>query len=383
MNIVSFYFPLWLTSNKGVPEIVYSLVYSGAILLASLLSPILGIISDLRKSRFFLLILGTLVSVLFTALLGFVSSVKVALLFFFIAHTGYILSLVFYNSMLPDVSKESTPGKICGLGVGLGYLGSIFGLWIASYYEPMGRQAVFLPTALLFLIFSLPLFLLAFLPQNDLNKKAQSIVDKAKYSFDLKKLSQHTRPIKWFFLANFLCGDAVHTVILYMAIYASKVFEMDDASIRTFFILSTLVALISSFVWGEVVSRKGGLKAMKMVLGLWMLVFIIGSLAYQPWHYWLVGSLVGIGLAGTWISSRVLVIELVPKERIGEYYGFYNLTGKSAAILGPLWWGGLLLLLSPLDNLKYRITLASMLLFVVGAFWALKKVQCGTAKSLR
>ena len=364
MNVVSFYFPLWLTQEKGLPEWAYSLVYSGAILTVSLLSPFLGFLSDLKKSRTFPLILSTLICILFTAFLGEVDSAKMALVFFFVAHAGYVTSLIFYNSMLPDVSAQSTPGRVCGWGVGLGYVGTIFGLWVASFFDAAGRQAVFLPTALMFLLFAFPLFFL-------FPKKTDSLKwVKPQFS----QLKNHSKPIKWFFLANFLSGDAVHTVILYMAIYANKVFGMSDSQIRLFFILSTFFAIAASFVWGELTSKLGGLRTMKQALVVWLLVFILGTIAHQEWLYWVVGAGVGVGLAGIWISARVLVVELVPKERIGEYYGFYNLTGKGAAIFGPLWWGGLLLLFSELGVVKYRITLLSLALFIVGAFWALKKV---------
>lgn len=383
MNVVSFYFPLWLTVEKGVPEIVYSFVYGGAILFASLISPILGLLSDLKQSRYFPLIVGTLVSVFFTSLMGGVVSAKMALLFFFFAHAGYIVSLVFYNAMLPEVSEGSTPGKICGLGVGLGYVGTIFGLWMAGYFEAAGRQAVFLPTALMFLVFSLPLFLMAprFRKKEPL-KSQQKEKKTFKALAQIWNIRQHPKKIQWFFLANFMCGDAVHTVILYMAVYAHKVFGMEDAQIRLFFIISTAVAILASFVWGEQVSRKGALKAMKQVLIIWLFTFILASLANQEWLYWVIGGLVGVGLSGTWVAARVLVVELVPKERIGEYYGFYNLTGKSAAILGPIWWGGLLLIFSSLGILKYRLTLLSLSLFILISLWALKKINHGTTKLL-
>lgn len=373
MNVVSFYFPLWLTVDKGLPEIAYSLVYSGAVVLASVLSPWVGALSDFWKSRMRPLIGGTLICVFFVIAIGAVASPWTALVFFLVAHVAYVLSLVFYNSMLPQLSNKKTLGKICGLGVGVGYIGTIVGLIVAAQFHggEMGRQGVFLPTGFLFFLFALPLFVWG--PRIKTEKEMPPLIE-----FSWKKVwnwKSHRPQMRWFLAANFLCGDAVHTVILFVSVYVKKVFGMSDDAITQFFIVSTFSAIAGSFFWGEMTSRTGALKCLRYVLILWLVVFVLGSTAADPRLYWIVGSLVGVALSGTWIPTRVLIVELAPPNRVGEYFGLYNLTGKSAAVFGPILWGFLLFVLTPLGDIKYRYTLFVLTFFILGALWALKKVE--------
>jgi len=371
MNVVSFYFPLWLTVDKGLPDIAYSLIYSLAIVLSAIVSPILGFLSDIWQNRKYPLILFTFLCVLFTAMMGFVSSPTLALSFFLIAHISFVLSLVVYNAMLPQVSIHSSTGKISGLGVGIGYVGSIVGLVVASQFTDggFGRQAVFLPTAIMFLLFALPLFIWG-------PKGGETTLLKSRISFKaIWNWKSHHPKIRWFLIANFFCGDAVHTVILFMAVYARNVFSMSDEFITIFLIGSTLFALVGSFFWGELTTRKGATFCYKIVLWIWLGIFIMGALTPTGWMVWVVGAFVGIALSGTWVTSRVLIVDFSPSERVGEYFGLYNLTGKSAAIIGPLYWGALLLLLSPLGTVKYRITLFSLSLFIILALLAMRQME--------
>lgn len=373
MNVVSLYFPLWLTIDKGMPDILYSSVYSTAIILAALLSPWLGALSDKWRTRKKLLATTTSLCILFAGTLSFVPNVPSALGCFLVAHLFYVLSLVLYNALLPDVSGRWGLGRISGLGVGVGYAGTIVGLLVANRFHggPWGRQGTFLPTAILFLIFALPLFI--WVKESQEKRREESL-----QVFSWRRLLQwknHSAAMRRFLLANFLCGDAVHTVILFMSVYCNKVFHLSDDQLTAFYILSTLVAIAGSFIWGELNQRWGALRVFRTVLVLWCLTLLLAVFDSHPWIYWPVGSLVGLALAGTWVSSRVLLVELAPPERVGEYFGLYNLTGKSAAVVGPLVWGALLLLFSSAGEIKYRIALFALLFFLLGSLWALQKMK--------
>ncbi|MCQ9208618.1 MAG: MFS transporter, partial [Omnitrophica bacterium] len=117
MNIVSLYFVLWLTVDKGCPELYYSLAISGSVFFAALLMPIVGEISDRTKRRMPFLIGFTLGCVFLTAMLGLVKGVFPALLFFAAANFCYQLAGVIYNSLLSQVSTAEGLGRTSGLGV--------------------------------------------------------------------------------------------------------------------------------------------------------------------------------------------------------------------------------------------------------------------------
>jgi len=177
-----------------------------------------------------------------------------------------------------------------------------------------------------------------------------------------------------FLIANFLYCDAVNTVIAFMSVYAHQVGGFSDAMIRVLLILSTLFAVAGSLAFGWLTERKGAKRALIMVLYLWMACLVVGSASFSPMMFWTIGPLVGIALGGTWVSARALVIDLSPSEKIGEIYGLYNMGGKFGFILGPLVWGALVFLGEGLGTLKYRIALCSLLFFILGGLYLLRKV---------
>ncbi len=111
-----------------------------------------------------------------------------------------------------------------------------------------------------------------------------------------------------------------------------------------------------------------------MVLYLWMACLVVGSVSFSPMMFWTIGPLVGIALGGTWVTARALVLDLSPPEKVGEVYGLYNMGGKFGFILGPLVWGALVYFCEGLGTFKYRIALFSLLFFILGGLYLLRKV---------
>ncbi|OGX19459.1 MAG: hypothetical protein A3K54_04975 [Omnitrophica WOR_2 bacterium RBG_13_44_8] len=96
--------------------------------------------------------------------------------------------------------------------------------------------------------------------------------------------------------------------------------------------------------------------------------------------YWLIGALAGIALGSTWVVSRAMAISIVPKEKIGEIFGLFNLVGYLSAILGALFWGGMVLFLSRFGALGYRITLFSLILFILLGLLFLLRIPSSSTK---
>jgi UMF1 family MFS transporter len=160
MNIASLYFVLWITVDKNCPEFYYGLAFCSSVFLAALFSPILGEISDRLKRRVPFLTSFSLGCIVFTALLGLTKEVFVALFFFAAANFCYQLAGVAYNSLLPQVSIPQNLGRTSGLGVSLGYIGTLLGMHLVRPFLNLGgKQATFIPTAVLFLLFALPAFI--------------------------------------------------------------------------------------------------------------------------------------------------------------------------------------------------------------------------------
>ena len=105
---------------------------------------------------------------------------------------------------------------------------------------------------------------------------------------------------------------------------------------------------------------------------LWGVSILAGGLLYPPFH-WLVGALVGISLGSTWVILRAFVIKLVPGEKIGEAFGLFNLVSYLSGVVGPLFWGLLLLYFSRFGGEGYRVAFLGLILFMgTGAVFILR-----------
>jgi UMF1 family MFS transporter len=365
MNIVTMYFAQWIIVDNKKEDIYYSTSYALSMFLVAITMPVLGAISDVKGKRKPFLLTLTLGCIFSTILIGVTSNNVVdvntkmflALTFFVVANFCFEGGLVFYNALLPEVSTKDNIGKVSGLGVSLGYVGAIVGLLLVKpfvegnlfgmkipFTSAGGREKAFIPTALFFLLFSLPIFLWV-------KEKVRESFDKEKVKIKLAFLrvwegisnTQKYPGVLRFLIANFFLADAIATVSIFMAVYAQLVMGFPDSAKIWFFIVSTTSAVIGSFLCGYVTDFIGPKKTLFFVIIGWILSLSVVMFIADKTIFWIMGSLVGIFLGSTWTASRPLLTSLAPKEVLGQFFGLYSLSGKAAAILGPIIWGFVIL----------------------------------------
>lgn len=320
----------------------------------------------------------TLGCVIFTVMLGLVKGVFFALLFFALANLCYQLAAVAYNSLLVQVGTPQTLGRTSGLGVSLGYVGTILGLLLVKpFLESGGRQATFIPTAALFLLFAAPAFIfIKDLPHPRIPKI--ELKAKAVFSRLFKSISQirQNQPLGRFLISAFLCLNAVNTIVVYMGVYAHRVMGFNDSEKIYFMVISTLFAIAGSYLFGHLTDRWGSKNTLSLVMKLWCLAIFLAAIAVSDWMFWIVGPLVGIALGGTWVSARTMLIELIPQKKTGQMFGLFGLLHAFSFILGTLIWG---IITSwafvGWGVLKYRIALLSVFLFMLAGYLVLKTVR--------
>jgi MFS transporter, UMF1 family len=363
MNVISLYFALWVTVDKGSSDLLYSVILSGSMLAVALSVPIFGTISDQTGRRRGPLAVLNLICVAATSAIGFFDQLTIGLCCFFLANYSYQSAMVFYNGMLPQISKGTNVGLISGYGVALGYLGSVVGLLaVKPFVDKGGRLAAFFPTALIFLVFALPCLIFV----KDPARENISKVKFAKTFQTLKKTYQEASKYKnliKFVLIHFLILDVVNTIIAFMSIYANKVIGFDDSQTNTFMIVATLAAMVGSFGIGWLVKVKGNRLLYWFVLILWAVVLLMIAVSQTETMFWVVGPLAGIGMGGVWVVSRSFLVELAPKDKLGEFFGLYSLAGKMASIFGPLIWGLVVWAFDSTETFKYRA--AVFVLFLI------------------
>jgi UMF1 family MFS transporter len=299
------------------------------------------------------LVVSTVICVFFTALLAR-AGFYLTSLFFVIANVAYQAGLQFYDAMLPEVSHEGNRGKISGIGVGVGYLGSYIaiGMGMDFAFGSDDKPFLFLMIAITFLLFALPCFI--FVKERG-NPHPREV-------FSLRMLRESTgetiRTIRsgreYPGLVRFLVGrifytDPINTVISIMMLYTINVAEHtglthDQGEETGKLIMMTAItfAVIGGFVWGWLVDRWGPKRTLNYVLYLWVGVFVlaaaIGIFGLPLATLYVVACAAGVALGGVWAADRPYMLRLTPPDRIGEFYGLYGMVGRFSAITGPLLW---------------------------------------------
>jgi UMF1 family MFS transporter len=378
LNIVSLYFSLWVVNAMGGTDQTYGNANGLSMALMFASAPVLGALSDQAPRRLPFLVASTLVCVAFTLLLG-TGGLALSLLFFIVANYFYQAGLIFYDALLPEVSTEETRGRIGGIGVGVGYLGSVIGLgagFLILRANPDDYITVFRVTGLLFLLFALPAFFLVRERPRHTPPFGWASIERA-----LGQLRQTlSRARQYPGLARFLVGrvfytDAANTVIAFMGIYVTNEIGFTAGQAQLVLLVGIIAAVIGGFIWGPIVDRRGPKRTLDLVLGLWAVTFALAIaipvLTLPPALFWLVAVLAGIALGGTWSADRPYMLRLSPPRYLGQFYGLYAMVGRFAAITGPVLWG---LIVNTLGWGR-PAAIASLLAFVGIAYLILRGVS--------
>jgi UMF1 family MFS transporter len=370
LNIISTYFPQFIVEDKSLNDAVYAYPQSFALLLVALIMPLLGSMSDRTGKRIPWLIGFTVMCIVSTIAMGLTDNVSLVIVAYVVASIGFQTALVFYDALLPSVSTTLNWGKISGLGVGLGYVGALFGgLIVPLIIGSNGtNQEGFIPTALLFLVFALPCFFLV------REKSKPQPVEQARVSWrdavtQIGQTLQDARKVPGllrFLVANFFYSDALNTVIIAMGVYATQVIGFDKPI--TVLAPAIVTAVLGSWIFGFLTDRITAKTSLVIALVLWIIVLTAAIFITDPVIFqYGIATLAGIALGGTWTAARTMMVELSPREKLGEFMGIYNLTGKFSAVLGPALWGTTLLILDPRSNphLAYGVGIATLVVMVV------------------
>src|SRR4051812_41975535 len=275
MGVVSVYFSTWVRDQVGPlrADSVYGIITAISMGLIFLASPVLGAMTDRARRRMPFLVVSTVICVVFTALLARGGFFFTALCFV-IANVAYQAGLQFYDAMLPEVSHESNRGKISGIGVGVGYLGSYIavGLGMDAVFGSSDKPFLFTMIAVFFLIFALPCFLFVKERGNPNPREVFSLRMMQASTRDTIRTVRSTSEYPG--LLRFLVGrvfytDAINTVISIMVLYTINVAEQTGLSYaegehaaQLIMMTAITFAVVGGFAWGWLVDRFGPRKTL-------------------------------------------------------------------------------------------------------------------------
>ena len=423
MNIATLYFAVWLVSDLGVSNTTDAIANAVASLLVVISIPFLGALSDSRRRRKPWVVGFTVLSCVALAVMGYLGQTLLPLvgasvdrpstmpngwhatgapLFgvlaaFVVANFAYQAAQPFYNAMMPELVPPEEQGRLSGFGTALGYVGSIFGvLLVAPFFNAVlppgihlgsgvmsvlhnvfpftahgGRVSTFLPTGVLFLLFSVPLFLVC----RDHNPAPKGTpVDWKKAVRDvgqtLKDAKQHPGTLR-FILASFVYQDAIGTIVGFMTLYAVKAVGFKQGAEITLFLVLTVPSIFGSYIYGHMVDRFGPKRCLQTTLLLWIVLLAIMIVVPGQTAFWIVGLAIGLNFGGVPTAERPVLLSLVPDGEAGRYFSLMLLSSRAAAVVGPLIWG---ITVDGLESsfgtaIAYRaavMTVAAM--FVIAAF---------------
>lgn len=425
MNITTLYFAAWLVFDLGASNTTLAIGTSITSALVMLSIPVFGAISDATQRRKPWIVWFTILSCAGTALIGvigqtivppvgefvkggsppgsyIIGGLPLVLIVgaFIIASYTYQAAMPFYNAMLPELVPARDRGRLSGVGTALGYVGSITGVILVAPFVngvlPMiggipkglqstlesipfsgagGQVSTFVPTALLFLIFSLPLFFIC----RDRNVRKGEKANIRKAFGDVRQTLRDTRKYPGasrFILASFLYQDALGTIIGGMALFAIYAMGFSASSKQTLFIVLTVPAVLGSYLIGRLVDRIGPKRSLMFVISAW--IVLLTAMVFVPNRpsFWIIGAMIGLIFGGVATSERPLLLTLIPDVEAGRFFSLMVLSSRAAAIVGPFIWAFAVDGLSPYygKGVAYRAGVATVALAMIAALLILRKV---------
>ncbi len=379
-----FYKEYWATSvEAGTSTFQLGVANSFASAVVVILAPILGAIADSANSKKRFLVVFALLGVAMTAALYFVAWGEwfMALSMFVLATIGFSAANIFYDSLIVNVAPREKLDVVSSWGFSLGYLGGgvLFALCVAMRLWPgsfgfMSAQDAtqfgFLLTALWWLLFSLPLMINVPEPRREDGVHLWRAVGQGfrqlKATFGkIRKL----RVVFVFLLAYWLYIDGVDTIVR-MAIDYGAALKFDGTQLVTALLITQFVGFPAAIAFGFLGQRIGAKQGILVGIAVYIAVTLWAVFMDSVGEFYILAVTIGLVQGGVQALSRSLYARIIPAGKAAEYFGFYNMLGKFAAILGPLMMGVVSLLTgSP------RLSLLSILILFIGGALLLWRVD--------
>jgi len=383
-SIITVFFPIFFKdfwssgADVTVSTFRLGLANSVASLIVAVSAPLLGAIADRGGHAKKFLLASALLGSLMVLGLHWVpqGAWQWAALFYVLASVGYFWGNVFGDSMLVAVAE---PGKLditSAIGYFAGYLGGglFLALGVAMSLKPQwfgladaaeAVQILLILAAIWWALFSLPLMLWVPSPPRAAAHVPLTVAAREGLT-QFVETFRHIRgykPVFVFLAAYWVYIDGVNTVIQ-MAVDYGKSIGFGTSDLILAVLLVQFVGVPAALVAGRLGERIGPRRAIFIGLAVYTFVSIYATFMQSPWEFYLVAAMVGLVQGGVQLLSRSYFARLVPRERAGEFFGFYNMLGEFAAIIGPLLVGTV----SYLTGSPRVSILSVIILFAVGAY---------------
>tara|TARA_B100001564_G_scaffold358959_1_gene379103 strand:+ start:18243 stop:19511 length:1269 start_codon:yes stop_codon:yes gene_type:complete len=380
-TVLAGFFPLFFKSfwagdlDDATSTALLGTVSSVAGLIIVLIAPILGAMADLSRNKKLFLLIFALLGIISTSILFFISYGfwEWSLIIFGLSIIGFSGANIFYDSLLIDVSSDEDRNYVSSMGYALGYLGGgiLFLINVLMYLYPSyfnlnsqteGILYSFLSVALWWFVFSIPLFL--FVKQ----KKINGIADfKNPFKQSFNRVLNTFREIKKykavliFLIAYWFYIDAIDTIVRMAVAYGTDL-GFDSSKLIIALIFTQFIGFPATFAYGYLAEKFGLFNMLVVGILIYILICIYSLFITSATDFFILAGLVGLVQGGVQSVSRTIFSRLIPQGKATEFFGFYNLIGKSAVVVGPALVGWMAYIF---DNPKAGI-ISLLLLFIPG-----------------
>ena len=335
-TIIPIYFN-YLAKSAGISEVNY-LAYWGyaasvSTVIVAVIGPVLGSIADMQNYKKPLFTISMMVGVIGCAAMSFPTSWVVFLAVFVIAKVGYNASLIFYDSMLVDITSTDRMDEVSSQGYAWGYIGScipfILSLVLVLMYEKIGitmhmaMTGAFFLNAVWWAVVTIPLL-------RNYRQKNYVAVPSHSVKNSFKRLGQtfmdvhKEKKIFWYLLAFFFFIDGVYTIIEMATAYGSAL-GLDSTGL----LLALLVTQIVAFPCALICAKLSGKYPTERLIGVCIAIQLD-----KQWEFWTLAVLVGMFQGAIQALARSYFAKIIPAEKSGEYFGIYDICGKGASFMG-------------------------------------------------
>ena len=392
-TVMAAFFPIFFSQywSYGAPSTTSTfflgLGNSLASVIMAAISPVIGAIADKGSYRKKLLVFFAFLGALMTFLMAFVSMGMwpVAILLYIFATIGFSGSITFYDSLITSVASDRKIDSVSSLGYALGYIGGglLFLVNVLMYLFPgafgladsvAAVKASYVTVGVWWVVFSIPLILFVEEPKGERMPIGKAVRDG--FSDIRKTLSAlgSLRNAAVFLLAYWCYIDGVDTIIKMATDYGTSL-GFSASSLIVALLITQFVAFPSAIVYGMFGSRCGVKKALLTAIAAYIVIAVLGFFMTKEIHFYLLAVCIGLFQGGIQALSRSYFSRLIPEGHSSQFYGFFNMLGKFAAIVGPVLVG----IMSVITGEQRYGILSLIILFVLG-FILLRRVDEDKAK---
>lgn len=383
-TIIPIYFN-YLAGKAGLSDVDY-LAYWGyaasiCTVIVAILGPILGTIADTKGYKKPIFMISILIGTIACSLLGLMVQWMAFLIVFLIAKVGFSASLIFYDSMLSDITDEERMDYVSSQGYAWGYIGScvpfVLCLVIVLGSDPLGIRMetamgiAFVLVAVWWLLMSLPL-LKNYEQKYYVEKKPHAIAQSFKRLGETFKNMKEEKQVFMFLLAFFFYIDGVYTIIDMATAYGSAL-GLDSTGLLLALLVTQIVAFPCAIIFGNLSYRIRTEKLIIVCIFAYLGIVIFAVFLKTQLQFWILAILVGMFQGGIQALSRSYFTKIIPEEHSGEYFGLMDICGKGASFVGTT-------IVSIVSQLTGNISMGVgmiAILFCIGIVIFLKAVSMG------